>query len=78
MTPTDQAGIEALGWIVTVALVTVIAAIVLLIRSGRTVPPSPRQHSRPLHRTPPAARDDPPADRDPPRGHAGRAHQPVT
>lgn len=51
-------GIEALGWIVAGSLIAVIAAIVFLIRSGRTVPPpSLRWRSRLLHRAPPAARD---------------------
>lgn len=57
MTPTDQAEIEALGWIVAGALVVVIAAVWLLIRSGRSVSlPGIRWRSRRPRRVPGAPR----------------------
>lgn len=56
MNTANQAQLEVLGWIVTGALVAVIAAIVGLIRSGRTVSlpliqwPSRLRHPEPTAR----------------------------
>lgn len=59
MAPTGEAEIEVLGWIVGGALIAVLAATVLLIRSGRAVPlPGLAWRSRLRRRDPAKPRGD--------------------
>lgn len=70
--PLNDASIEALGFIVAGGLITVVVAIVLLLRSGRTVPLPPirwRPHARrdgddQAHPGADAGRHRPPGDGD--------------